>query len=94
MGVHVGRNGGVDRIQEAPKLDGAMARRAPRDHFPAGNIEGGEERGGPVSLVIMGAALGLARAQRQERRGAVERLDLRLLVDAQDERAVGRLEPF
>jgi hypothetical protein len=24
MGVHVGRNGGVDRIQEAPKLDGAM----------------------------------------------------------------------
>jgi hypothetical protein len=42
----------------------------------------------------MGAALGLARAQGQERRGAVERLDLRLLVDAQDERAVGRLEPF
>ena len=40
--------------------------------------------------VVMGAALGPAGAHRQQRLGAVERLDLRLLVPAEHQRALGR----
>jgi len=40
----------------------------------------------------VGLTLGDARAQRKDWAGAVERLDLGLLVDAQHERLVRRLE--
>jgi hypothetical protein len=40
----------------------------------------------------MAASLGLPRAHRQQRLGAVERLDLRLFIDAQHQSAVGRVE--
>ncbi len=39
----------------------------------------------------MRAPLGLARAQRQQRRGAIERLNLALFIDRQEQRAVGRV---
>jgi hypothetical protein len=40
----------------------------------------------------MAAPLGLPRTHRQQRLGAVERLDLRLFIDAQHQSAVGRVE--
>ena len=42
-----------------------------------------------VPRVVVGAALDLARAHRQQRLGAVERLDLRLLVHAEHQRVLG-----
>jgi len=40
----------------------------------------------------MAAPLGLPRPHRQQRLAAVERLDLRFLIDAQHQRMVGRIE--
>ena len=59
-----------------------MALVATADDPAGGDVEGGEQRGGAVALVIMAAPLGLARSHRQQRLGAVERLNLRLFIDA------------
>ena len=45
-----------------------------------------------MALVIMRAPFRHPRPQRQERLGPVQRLDLRLLVDAQDHGALRRME--
>ena len=45
-----------------------------------------------MAHVIMGAPLHLARAQGQQRPGAVQGLDLGLLVHAQDQRPVRRIK--
>jgi hypothetical protein len=44
-----------------------------------------------MPLVVVGAALGQARQHRQDRLGAVQRLDLGLLVHAQHHRPLGRV---
>jgi hypothetical protein len=50
------------------------------------------QRGGPVAAVVVGASLRLAQAHRQQRLTAVEGLDLRLLVDTQHQRVLGRVQ--
>ena len=45
-----------------------------------------------MALVVMAAPLDLPRPHRQQRLNAVERLDLRLFVDAQHQGAVGWVE--
>src|SRR5262249_21120699 len=54
--------------------------------------QGSEERERPMALVVMSAALSLAGAHRQQRLGPIKRLDLRLLVDAQHDRALRWIE--
>jgi hypothetical protein len=83
---------GVDHVQEAAELLGAMARRHLRGHLTRGDVERRKEVGRAVAEVVVGASLGHARHERQHRRRAVERLDLRLLVDAEDDRRLGRVE--
>ena len=61
-----------------------------RGDLPGRDLEGGEQGGGSVALVVVGAALGQARAQRRHRGGAVQGLDLGLLVDRDHDRVVGR----
>jgi hypothetical protein len=48
------------------------------------DVEGGEQGGGAVALVIMGHRGAAPLLHRQARLGAVERLDLAFLVDAED----------
>ena len=62
------------------------------DDFAGGDVEGGKQRRRPVPAVIVRPALGRAERHRQDRRGAVQRLDLTFLVDTQDERAIRRRE--
>src|SRR5215203_5480473 len=51
---------------------------------PAGrDFEGGEQGRGAVPHVVVGGALGQPRADRQDRRGPVQRLDLRLLINTE-----------
>ena len=69
-----------------------MPRRHLADHLPGGDVERGVEVGGAVADVVMAAPLGHPGHQRQHRRRPVERLDLRLLVDAQHDRRLGRVE--
>src|SRR3954470_1693750 len=50
---------------------------------PSRIVEGGEQRGGAMALVVVGHGAGAALLQRQAGLGAIERLDLRLLVNRQ-----------
>ena len=91
----VGRHAGVDGIEEAAELLRPVAWEAAPDHVAGGDIERGEQRGRTVALIVVRPPLGLAGPQRQERLGAVERLDLGLLVHAQHDRAIRwlKIEP-
>ena len=56
------------------------------------DLQRGVEAGGAVALVVVGHPLRLAGLDRQRRLGAVQRLDLGLLIDAQHQRAFRRVE--
>ena len=62
------------------------------DHRARLEVERSEQVGGAVAQIIGGVALGLAGTHRQHGLAAVQRLDLALLVHAQDQRAVGWIE--
>ena len=57
-----------------------------------GDLQRGEQGGGAVALVVIGLPLDLAGAHRQDRLGAIQRLDLALLVHADHDRGPGRVE--
>ena len=59
---------------------------------PVATFEGGEQRGRAVALVVVRHRCGAPLLQRQAGLGAVERLDLALLVDAEHERLVRRVQ--
>ena len=82
----------VDAVEEVAELDGTMPAMQLADDLAGGDVEGGEQRGGAVPSVVVGLALGLARPHGQQRLAAVEGLDLRLLVDAEHQGAVGGVE--
>jgi len=50
----------VDGSQEAQELLTAVALHALPDHRPGGDIEGGDQRGRAVALIIMGHGAGAA----------------------------------
>jgi hypothetical protein len=56
------------------------------------DVEGSEQRGGAVTLVIVGHRAGTAWLHRQSRLGAVKRLNLALFVDREDDRMGGRVD--
>ena len=92
MDVKVGRDGLVDQVEEAPELLGALPGRHLRDHLSGGDIEGGVEVGSAVTDVVVRASLGHPGHQRQHRCRAIERLDLRLLVHAEHDRGLRRVQ--
>jgi hypothetical protein len=67
-----------------------VLRVAAPDDGAGGDVESREQRGVAVPRVVVGAALSLARAHRQQRLGAIQRLDLRRLVQPKHQRALGR----
>src|SRR5713226_6072317 len=92
MHTKVGRDLSLDMVEEAAKLNRTMPAVQFSNHFAAGHIESGEERGGAVAAVIMGAQLGRSRAHRKDRLGPVQSLDLALLISAKHQRSIGRIE--
>ena len=90
--VEVGGHGGVDPVEEAAELFGAMPRCRRGEHLPGSDVQGRVEVGGAVAEVVVGLPRGHPRQQRQDRRRPVERLDLRLLVDTEHDRRLGRVE--
>jgi hypothetical protein len=60
-----------------------VALHAAADDLALEHVEGSKQRGRAVALIVMGHCPTTARLQRQARLGAVERLDLRFLVDAE-----------
>jgi hypothetical protein len=85
-------HGGINGIEELSELDRPMAPMKLTDHLAGGDVERGEQRRRAVPLVVMRPALDLAGPHRQERLGPVQRLNLRLLIDAKERGAVGRME--
>jgi len=59
----------------------AVALHAAAEHGAVEHAEGGEQRGDPVPQIVVGHGPGLAGLQRQTGLRAIERLDLRFLVD-------------
>jgi hypothetical protein len=73
----------LDGVEEADKLLMAVSLHATPDDLAFEHIESGEQSGGTMALVVMGPGAGAPLLHRQARLGAVERLDLALLIDRQ-----------
>src|ERR1700737_2164795 len=82
----------LDRVEEADELLMAMALHVAADDGAVKDVEGCEQRGGAVTFVVVCHRSGTARLHRQTRLSAVERLDLALLVDREDDRMGGRID--
>ena len=73
----------LDGVEEADELLMAVLLHAAADDRAVEHVEGGEQGGRAVALVVVGHGPALAGLERQAGLGAVERLDLALLVDGQ-----------
>jgi hypothetical protein len=69
--------------QKFQKLLVPVTRIALADHLAFHHLQGGKERGGAVSFVVVGQGAAAAFLERQSRLRAVQRLNLTLLVHAQ-----------
>jgi hypothetical protein len=89
--VHVQALGdlGVDTGQELAELDRPVPTVRRGDHGAVGDVQRREEAGGAVADVVMGAPLGHPGHHRERRLAGTERLDLRLLIDAQHDPGLG-----
>jgi hypothetical protein len=92
MDIEIGWDRAVEGIQELAEFPGAMPPVQWAEHRARLGIEGGEQAGGAMPLVVMRAAFGLARTHRQQGRSTIQGLNLALLVHAKDQRAVRWME--
>jgi hypothetical protein len=88
-----GGNVGFDRIEKANELLMAMALHAAADDLAFQDVERGKQGRGAMPLVVMRHRRAAALLHRQAGLGAVERLDLRFLVDRQHHRMRRRIDP-
>ena len=77
-----------DELEEVQELGLAVAVIAAVGDRAGRDLQRGEQRGGAVALVVVGGLLGQPGPDGQDRLGAVERLDLGLLVDAEHDRVL------
>jgi hypothetical protein len=82
----------VDLTQELQPPNMAMALQLPRNELSIEHVERGEQRGSAVALVVVGHRRGASLFYGQSRWGALERLQLALLIAAQHQRTLGRLQ--
>jgi len=87
-----GRRRGLDGVEEADELLMAVPLHVAADHRAVEHVQRGEERGGAVPLVVVGHRVGAALLHRQAGLGAVEGLDLALLVDREHDGVRRRVE--
>ena len=86
------RDNVVDDAQEFPPLLMAMPVVAHGDNFALQRIEGGEQHRGAVALVVVGHGAAAALLHRQSWLGAVQSLNLALLIGAQNDGVLGRIQ--
>jgi MacB-like periplasmic core domain/FtsX-like permease family len=82
----------VDRVQKPQELLTAVATVTFADDAARRHIQCRKQRRRPVSDVVIGPPLGLARPQRQNGHRAVERLNLTLFIDRQEQCAIRRTQ--
>lgn len=69
-----------------------MARVGSASDVARGDVQSGEQRGGAVANVVVGAPFQVSGMHRQQRLVAIERLDLWLLIDAEHHRLFGWMQ--
>ena len=83
MHFALGRGLAVDGVEKADELLMPVAAHALADDLAVEDVERGEQSGRAGPLIIMSRRAAAAALHRQPRLGAVERLDLALLIDRQ-----------
>ena len=86
------RIGPGEEVEKVEELGGPVLGRGAGRDGAGGDLEGGRQDEGAVTLVVVGVALDLPGPEGQHRLGPIERLDLGLLVDREDDRSLGRGE--
>jgi len=86
------RDGGVDLFEEPQHVFGGMTLLAVRQHLTGRDVHRREQVGRAVALVVVGHRAGPARDHRQAWLGAVDRLALGLLIEAEHHRPLGRVQ--
>ena len=79
-------------LEETEELLVAVPVLAEPGHLPGGDFQGGEQGGGAMADVVVAALLVVARLHRKHFLGAVQRLNLGLLIDAQHDRVSRRVQ--
>jgi hypothetical protein len=79
-------DGPVDLVQKRDEVVLGVGGADVADHGPAGDVQRGEQIDGTVTFLVVGGPLG---RDRQHRRGAVQRLDLRFFIDGDTAAASG-----
>ena len=92
MDVELGRHISLDVAQKGEELLVTMAGFALGDDRAVEHVEGGEQGGGAVTLVVVGDALDVAEPHGKQGLGAFEGLDLALLIDAKHHSLVRWIE--
>ena len=92
MHIQALRRAAIDGPQETQPFVVAMSPHALADDATGGDVESGEERRRAVAPVVVCHRSGPSPLHRQARLRAVERLDLALLVNRENERALRRIE--
>jgi len=87
-----GRDDVVDDAQKLQPLLMAVPVVAHGDHFALQRIESSQQRGRAVALVVVSHGAAAALLHRQARLGAVQSLNLALLVGAQDDGVLRRVQ--
>ena len=89
--VQPGRRLGVDAPGTSRTQTDRCRRRNSPMTVPVLTTERREQRGRAVAAIVEGAPIGLCPVASAARRGALEGLNLRLLVDAEHDRVLGRI---
>src|ERR1700686_1700648 len=79
-------------VQESDELSAPMAILTSANDLAVEDIEGSEQSRGAMTFVVVCLALRQARSQRKDGSGAVQSLNLALLVHTQYQRSFGRIQ--
>lgn len=90
--VETGRGPMIDQLEKAQELSMPVAWHAGPDHLAVQHVESSEQGRGAIALVVVGHGARAALFHWQAGLGAVEGLDLALLIDTEHERLVGGIE--
>ena len=82
----------LNGIQEAEELLVTVALHTAPGHGAVEHVEGGKQGGGTVAFVVVGHGAGPPLLQGQAGLGAIEGLDLRLLIDREDDGMGGGID--
>jgi hypothetical protein len=86
------RHSGLDDVEKPDELLMAVALHALADDLTFKHIEGSEQRGRAMALIVMGHGASASLLHRQTRLSAVKRLNLALLIDRHDDGVIGRVD--